>query len=674
MSEQELIHTKLRAVASRLQLMAMLRFVARVGLWTCAVLLVVLGGYKVFPFPFSVVQGAFIAAAVLLVGACVVGFLRRVSLAAAARFADQKLSLKERLSSAVELGSYQLSVIGSSSHEPRNQQPITNNQSLTALLLHDAAQHAQSLNPKEILPLHLPKHARWVAVLLVAIVGLAFAPEYRTAEFKEQQRAKADVKKEGEKITGLVKRIEQSTKPAVLQDMRKELTALNDLGEQFKKVQVSKENALKDINTVTDKIRKKQDELGENKALRTLSRRAASSSATEPNAQQKEQLQKKIDDLQKKLGSNPPSPEQIEKTKAELQKALDKIKQSPNPNTPEGKEAKQALEKAIDSAMQQAKEYGNVGDSLDKALEAMKNADVDLVAKNITDAVRDMEQMKKDGEALARAQQQQAQQQAQKAGKDLAEQLAKGQAQAAKETLEKFMQQVQQSNFTDQQKQQMAQELMKALDPAKDYGKVGENLEQAVSQLAKNDKTGAANSMQAAAEELQKLMDQQAEGQQLADALEQLKQSQCQIATGNCQGDKCQSGVCKGGTSGVPKGKGNRGFGDWPDESNTQVPEYSENWDNEGLTRDNKDPKGVADRGDPKITGKTTPTKVQGKMQNAGPMPGITLKGVSIKGQSNVEMEQATGAAKQEAEDALNKEQIPKSYQGQVKEYFDSLK
>jgi len=494
-------------------------------------------------------------------------------------------------------------------------------------------------------------------------------PAYRTAEFREQQRAKQDIKKEGEKLVSLVKRIEQSTKPAIRAETKSELKAVEELGQEFRKVALTKGDALRDINTVADTIRKKQDELGENKSLRTLERRAAASSS-EPNSKQREQLQQKINELQKKVGANPPTPQQIEKMKADLKQALDKVKSSPNPNTPAGKEAKEALEKSIESAMQQAKDSGDIRDSLEKALEGLKSADIDMVAKNITDSVKDLDQMKQQSEALNNAQKQ-----AQQAGKDLAEQLSKGQAQAAKQTLENFAKQLEQSGLSDQQKQQIAQEMTKALDPAKDFGKVGEHLQNAVSQLAKNDKAGAANSAQAAAEELQKMMEQQGEAQQMAQMMEALKKSQCQIATGNCQGDQCQSGICQGGKPvGTAKGGKNRGFGDWPDENNKQAPEYSDSWDNSGLSRGEKDPKGVTDRGDPKVTDKVTPTKLHGQMQNAGPMPGITLKGVSIKGQSNVEMEQATTAAKQEAEDALNKEQIPKSYQGQVKEYFDSLK
>jgi hypothetical protein len=55
-------------------------------------------------------------------------------------------------------------------------------------------------------------------------------------------------------------------------------------------------------------------------------------------------------------------------------------------------------------------------------------------------------------------------------------------------------------------------------------------------------------------------------------------------------------------------------------------------------------------------------------------MPSITLKGVSIKGQSKVDYEQAATAAQSDAESALSQEKVPRAYQGAVKDYFDDLK
>ncbi len=55
-------------------------------------------------------------------------------------------------------------------------------------------------------------------------------------------------------------------------------------------------------------------------------------------------------------------------------------------------------------------------------------------------------------------------------------------------------------------------------------------------------------------------------------------------------------------------------------------------------------------------------------------MPSITLKGVSIKGQSNVKYEEAVTAAQTEAQSALSQEKVPRAYKGSVRDYFDDLK
>ena len=55
-------------------------------------------------------------------------------------------------------------------------------------------------------------------------------------------------------------------------------------------------------------------------------------------------------------------------------------------------------------------------------------------------------------------------------------------------------------------------------------------------------------------------------------------------------------------------------------------------------------------------------------------MPSITLKGVSIKGQSKVAYTEAVTKAQSEAQSALSQEQVPRAYQGAVKDYFDDLK
>ena len=55
-------------------------------------------------------------------------------------------------------------------------------------------------------------------------------------------------------------------------------------------------------------------------------------------------------------------------------------------------------------------------------------------------------------------------------------------------------------------------------------------------------------------------------------------------------------------------------------------------------------------------------------------MPSITLKGVSIKGQSKVDYSQAIATAQSDAQSALGDEKVPRAYQGAVRDYFDDLK
>ena len=84
--------------------------------------------------------------------------------------------------------------------------------------------------------------------------------------------------------------------------------------------------------------------------------------------------------------------------------------------------------------------------------------------------------------------------------------------------------------------------------------------------------------------------------------------------------------------------------------------------------------KGQSDRGDGDLPDGLVPTKVKGQMSPGNQMPSITLKGVSIKGQSKVAVQEAITAAQSEAQSALNHDQVPRAYQGSVKDYFDDLK
>ena len=119
---------------------------------------------------------------------------------------------------------------------------------------------------------------------------------------------------------------------------------------------------------------------------------------------------------------------------------------------------------------------------------------------------------------------------------------------------------------------------------------------------------------------------------------------------------------------------GRGGFGTWAEENGwLAIPQMSELWENGEDTR-NLAARGISDRGDGELVDGLNPDKVRGQMSPGGQMPSITLKGVSIKGQSTVDYSQAIATAQSDAQSALGDEKVPRAYQGAVRDYFDDLK
>jgi len=183
-----------------------------------------------------------------------------------------------------------------------------------------------------------------------------------------------------------------------------------------------------------------------------------------------------------------------------------------------------------------------------------------------------------------------------------------------------------------------------------------------------SDKAGAAQSLAAASKELQKLMQQMGDAQELADTLDAMNQASMCLANGKCWRP------CKGPPSFRPGGKPGGGVGTWAEEGAGWNGESTAGWDNSQVVRPDMDGRGQTDRGEGELNDALKPTKVKGQFAPGGPMPSITLKGVSIKGQSKVAYEEAATAAQSDAQSALSQEKVPRAYQGAVRDYFDDLK
>jgi hypothetical protein len=198
--------------------------------------------------------------------------------------------------------------------------------------------------------------------------------------------------------------------------------------------------------------------------------------------------------------------------------------------------------------------------------------------------------------------------------------------------------------------QAMLKEVAEAVNPALDYGDVSEKLRHAAKQLQSGEKGQAAESLQAAADELKQLMEQLTDAESLREALEALEAARLAMSTGKSMG-QCRNG-----------GPGLGGEWSWLSENPNEKAGFGTNPDN------------VHGKGDANLPEGLQTTKVKGQMSADAPLPSITLKGVSVKGQSSVKFEEAAAAAQADAQSALNQEQVPKAYRQAVRDYFDDLK
>jgi hypothetical protein len=381
-----------------------------------------------------------------------------------------------------------------------------------------------------------------------------------------------------------------------------------------------------------------------------------------------------------KQGAN--QPEALDKLQKDIEKLQEAAKALAN-QTGEGADAeRQKLAASLASLSQQAADAGVQLPQLDDALEALAQNQTDRFLKDLDSATLDLEKLRDTAKKIA-----QMQAQAEKLGKDLAEQLKNGQAEAAAATLKKLAEQLKSADAEQQQK--IMEEVAKAIPNASEYGKVQDLLTQAAKEMQEGDKPNASESLAQAAAELEKLMQQMNDAQSLMASLESLDQASQAIASGqswakasmgkpcgSCSGGGCSA--CAGSKAGYnPFGKNpGSGVGTWGEEGGEWVESgaWTPHGDNSALNDRDQDGRGVSERDQKDLSDVLKPDKVKGQFSPGGQMPSITLKGVSIKGTSQVAYEEAATTAQSDAQAALSQEKVPRAYQGAVKDYFDDLK
>ena len=619
MSEKQVIDAKIAAAARRRKLQwgwqnMWLGLLIGVCLWLAS-----LSVYKLAPVPQTTLLWAGVIGLALPLAGLLFGLAKRFAGSDTARWLDLEIGLKERLSTAVEMSDIS-----------------AKNSVWSALVISDAAKAAGKIEPGKLLPLRLPKVCHWTLLVLAACVGLGFVPEHRSQAHLDQQRDSAIIEDVGQNLMALTKQ------QAHFKPTKDALESVQELGREFKRGKLVRDEALAKLSSLAERLRDQSSKLGY---------------ARTPN-----KMQRQLDELKKSLGDAKEAKlEQFDALKSKMDDVKDAAAGLPDPSSPEGQQARLELAQSMADLARMAEQMGLEMPNIDEALQALESSDIDQFLKNIDFAGEDLQKMENLAKAMQNLQMQMAE-----IGKTLGQQLENGQVPAAIESLQKMMGQLATAQLTPEQLEKMIQELQEALGPAEDYGECSKCLSDAKGKAKAGDKAGASLSLAEAAEELKKVLQRDLEN--MMAALQNLERAQ--LAVGNCQSfGSCQKpGV---GPSSKPGG----GVTAWGDDSYQLTPEdLAQQWDNSGFSRPGMDARGNTDRGPGKVPDDMVSTRIKGKINPKGSMPSFTLRGVSIKGSSKVQFQEAVTAAQSDARNALNQDKVPRAYRDSVRDYFDDLK
>jgi hypothetical protein len=571
------------------------------GLFVGALIwLAALGVYKLAPIPPSILIGAAGLALFCMAAGFLRGWFHKTGLLQTARCLDDRQRLQERMSTALEMAG------------------AGGNENWRALLVADAARFAARLDPRKIFPYHLPRSTRWALLALALGASLGLMPEYRSKDYLAKKQDAAAIKDAGKRIVEVTHRsLEQ--RPPVLEATRKAIETAEELGLRLDKNPTTRNDALKDLANVAEKLKSQLKELGQkNPAFKALENEAREATPNKNGGSLAEQ--KQLDALEKSLEKSGENPAALDKLADDLQKLQKALAGLPKDNSPAAA-ARQAMAQNLASLAQQAAALGQPLPNLDGAIAALMANKTDDFQKDMAAATTDLAKLQQMAKTL-----QQLQQQSEKTGRDLPEQLKFGQPDAARQTLQKMIDQLKSGNLTSGQLKKMLDEVSRGVDPAAPYGKAAGFLKQAAQQMKSGDKSGSAQSLADASKELEKITAEMADAKELQGSLDAVNKAEMCLATHASWG-QCHSGDCRA----LGKGPGGGGVGTWTDDDSQLYPKMSGLWDNSGINRPDTDPRGLTDRGDPKLAAIWPRQNCMDKSPQALPCPPSRSKASASK-------------------------------------------
>jgi hypothetical protein len=312
---------------------------------------------------------------------------RRLSRIDVARLIEQRLDLKERLSTAVTL-------------LPDAREPLALRQ------IADAEAHAaRGLDLRKALPLGMSPRA-WAALAGLLVLALAWLlPTLPIFQSPRERAERAAVRREGERIVRIAKELEQRAAAKRLDQTRRAANQLHALGRQMQRGRLDKQKALIKVAKLTEQIKRSQQALAQAapgeapKSLPAAGRdlqKALDAAPGKPGADAKKPgLNAEGDGKGAKAASSEQAMRAAQKALGNadmpsLAEQLSRLAEEARQGRPGEKADREKLAGQLGALARALKDtsLGQASPDLQKAAEAMKAGDLSEAAKSLGDAAR----------------------------------------------------------------------------------------------------------------------------------------------------------------------------------------------------------------------------------------------------------------------------------------------
>jgi hypothetical protein len=241
-TEGQELHRLLRPIERRLALVSASRLLSRGAAVAASVLLAWGLVTAVVPVPFPLPQLAAVLAATLAAGGAVALRWCRPTPLAAARVADNRAGLADRLGTAVDLLA-------------RGGRPS----GLCGLQIRDALSAASRLEPRAVAPVRLPKDAWVAAALCLALAGWARFGAGLGIPGTPAGRMAATIHREGRALVDLGRRLDEAGRTRHLPATQRAAPSVQEAGRRLEAPRVGWDDALGQVREVVRQLQAAQD-------------------------------------------------------------------------------------------------------------------------------------------------------------------------------------------------------------------------------------------------------------------------------------------------------------------------------------------------------------------------------------------------------------------------------